>query len=416
MNMKKNVYITSVGCRLNQFEVDILKSKFKQLGCETNIEKDADICVINTCTVTKNADVKSKKLIKSIIKKFSKSFVVVTGCLAETNPEFIKSIKGVDLVVDNKNKMRIPELILKNNSLKEDIIYTTDRSKPYIKIQDGCNLLCSYCKVRIARGRSVSENFEKILKTAEFLSKQGYPEIFITGINIGDYNYDGKNLANLLKSLIKIDNLERIRLTSIEPNYIDDELLEVLKSEKICGYFHIPLQSGSDRILKLMNRPYKASDYEKIVNRIREIRKDSIIGSDVIVGFPSETEEDFLATYNLLKRLNIFYLHIFRYSKREGTLAYNLGNEIDENIKIMRAKILNEYKEKSKKEFFKNCVGKVFSALIENKLVKSNFLKALTDNYIPVFINKEEAKNFIKEIVKVEVIDFDGKDLYGKIL
>lgn len=419
--MNKNVCVTSVGCRLNQFETDMLRSEFVRCGLASDNTREPDIWVINTCTVTQRADSKSRALVKRIIKNYPEAYIVVTGCYAHTNPDVFKNIKGVDLIVDNTQKMRIPEIlkqkgIIEKKNEDEKCIYITDRTRPYIKIQDGCNLNCSYCKVRIARGRSRSENFDKIIETAKLLSQKGYPEIVITGVNIGDYKWEDKQLADLLLKLIEIKGIKRIRLTSIEPTDIDEKLLDVISHNKICAYFHIPLQSGSDKILKLMNRPYTRKIYENIVMQIKNKRDDAIIGTDVIVGFPSETEKEFNETFSLLKELDIFYLHIFRYSKREGTPAYNFREEVPEEEKFKRAEILREYRSKRKDEFFSSLIGKSLDVIVEHKIIDDQYINSISDNYIPVLLPVSEAEKYQRKIIKIEVKKYERNHLYGKIL
>ncbi len=420
--MKKNVFVTSIGCRLNQFEIDIIRTELVKYGLLSNNHIPPDICIINTCTVTQKADSKSRAIVRKIIKQNPNSYIVVTGCYAHTNPEVFKKIRGVDLIVNNNEKMRLPEILKEKGIINiksqkaSTSIYITDRTRPYIKVQDGCNLNCSYCKVRTARGKSRSENFEKIINTAQLLANENYPEIVITGVNIGDYKWNGKDLADLLSELTKIKNLKRIRLTSIEPTDINEKLLKAIQNDKICSYFHIPLQSGSDKILKLMNRPYTREVFAEKIMQIRKNKSNTVIGTDVIVGFPGETDEDFNETLSLLKKLDIFYLHIFRYSKREGTPASNFKNEVQEEIKTQRAEILRKYRKQSKDKFFKSIIGKEFNVIIEHKIIKEKYINSISDNYIPILLPLSEAFSLQRNIVRVKIIRYDKEYLYGKIL
>jgi len=418
---KSNIIVKSIGCRLNQYEADMIKSELVKYGFTSDYKAKPDLYILNTCTVTQKADSKSRSEIKKAIKNFPNAYIVVTGCYAQTDPQIFQQIKGVDLVVNNNDKLRIADIlkeqgIIKNKKTDKRNIYVTDRTRPYIKIEDGCNLKCSYCKVRIARGKSRSENFDTIIETAQLLADNGYPEIVLTGVNIGDYYWKGKKLSDLLKELTTIENLNRIRLSSIEVTNIDDKLTEVLANKKICGYFHIPLQSGSNKILKLMNRPYNNEQYKSIVSKIKSVRKDTIIGADIIVGFPNESEDDFQETYTLLKELNIFFLHIFRYSKRKGTPAFDMKETVPDIEKKRRATILENYKIESKAEFFKSIIGKKFKAIVEHKIIKEKYLNSVTDNYIPILLPFDTAKKYHKKIVSIEVIKFDGSYLYGKIV
>ncbi len=343
--MSKSVVVKSVGCRLNQFESDFIKSELIAKGFK-NTEKNADICVVNTCTVTRQADRKSKKLIKKLKKENPGAFMIATGCMVETNKNDLEELQIIDRFVDNHEKLGISNLFRnnKNHNNQKKITYTVERTRPYVKIQDGCNHDCSYCIVKTARGKSRSESFNDIIKISEFLAGQSYKEIVITGVNIGDYQDNNRKLKDLLKELINIKNLRWIRLSSIEPTDIDDELIEVLKNEKICAYFHIPLQSGSDKILKLMKRPYNSRYYKEMIESLRKKKKDLVIGTDIITGFPGETENDFQDTCDFLKQNNIFYLHIFRYSPRENTEAYSLPDPVPEEEKYRRYQILKRFK------------------------------------------------------------------------
>ncbi|MBN1898820.1 MAG: tRNA (N(6)-L-threonylcarbamoyladenosine(37)-C(2))-methylthiotransferase MtaB [Spirochaetes bacterium] len=419
--MRKNVLIRSVGCRLNQFETDRLRTDLVNYGLKSDRKSLPDICIINTCTVTGKADRKSRALVQQTIRQYPRAFVIVTGCYAHTDaPVFIK-MKGVDLVVKNDKKMEMGE-VLKDKGIIDPLsgrpsrgLYISDRTRPYIKIQDGCDMNCTYCKVRIARGKSRSLDLNKVLDTARRLAERSYPEIVITGVNIGDYRFEGHELADLLKEMAGIRDLERIRLTSIEPANINERLLSVLRHEKICPYFHVPLQSGSDRILKLMNRPYTSSDYARLIERLQKIKKNVIIGSDVIVGFPGETEEDFHNTRELLKRLDIFYLHIFKYSPRAGTLAGSFKDNVSQKDKTSRSEYLHRYRDQQKAHFFNSLPGQRLNVIVEHKIVDHKFVSALADNYVPVLLPRRDRK-YHRKIVPVHVIEFKGGHLYARII
>lgn len=412
---KKNVLIKYLGCRLNQFEADYIKSNLKNNGYN-EVNKNADICIINTCTVTQHADIKSKKLIKKIRKENPDALLIATGCMVETNEKDLRELNAIDLFVNNQDKLNIlnkinPKQYIHNNSL---IQYTTARTRPYIKIQDGCNHGCTYCKVRLARGKSRSEPFNKIIKTAEYLADQGYKEIVLTGINIGNYNDRNKNLKDLLAELIKIKDLKQIRLSSIEPTNINDDLIKILKHEKICKYFHIPLQSASDKILDLMKRPYKINLYSKVIKKLKNINNDVIIGTDIIVGFPGETDDDFIQTFNFLKNNNIFYLHVFKYSPRENTKASLFKNDVPEIIKHKRSKVLLDYEKNFKMKYYQSLLNKRINVLIENKFIKNKFVFALSSNYIPVILPLSVYKDKIGDIQKVKIIKVDEDKIYAQ--
>ncbi len=412
---KKNVLIKYLGCRLNQFEADYIKSNLKNNGYN-EVNKNADICIINTCTVTQHADIKSKKLIKKIRKENPDAFLIATGCMVETNEKDLRKLNAIDLFVNNHDKLNIlkkihPKQYVPNDSLTQ---YTTARTRPYIKIQDGCNHGCTYCKVRLARGKSRSEPFNKIIKTAEYLAYQDYKEIVLTGINIGNYNDENKNLKDLLIELIRIKDLKQIQLSSIEPTNINDDLIKILKHKKICKYFHIPLQSASDKILHLMKRPYEINLYSEIINKLKNINNDVIIGTDIIVGFPGETDDDFIQTFNFLKNNNIFYLHVFKYSSRENTKASLFKNSVPEIIKHKRSKILLDYEKKFKMKYYQSLINKRINVLIENKFIKNRFVSALSSNYIPVLLPLSIYKDKIGEIQKVKIVKVDEDKIYAQ--
>ncbi len=411
-------FARALGCRLNQYEIDVLSSELKNIGL-TRVDANADICIINTCTVTHVADRKSRKEIRKIIRNNPNAFVVVTGCFAQTEREELNKISGIDLIVDNSKKEKIVDLLYNRGVISnipgKILNYNVDRSRPAIKIQDGCNHLCTYCKVRIARGRSRSNNINEIVETVKHLSNKGFEEVVFTGVNIGDYNWKGVRLAGLLKKVLSETSNIRIRLSSIEPTDITEELFEVMSDTRICKYFHIPLQSGSNRILQLMKRPYTREKYIDKINRLKSISADVVIGADVIVGFPGETDSDFNDTFNLLKENNIFYLHVFKYSKRENTEAALLPDEVDEITKNKRSETLIKYRDESKYQFFKTLINKEFDAIIEGKPARDNLVTSLTDNYITVLVDRNSAQPYLKKNKRIIVTEFKDNVLIGKL-
>lgn len=413
--MKKSVNVQSVGCRLNQFESDYIKSSFLSNNYKKT-EKYADICIANTCTVTQSADRKSKRLIKKLKKDNPGAIMIATGCMVETQKDELAKLELVDMFVGNKDKMNIFDLVnkLEIADKAKEIKWTIDRTRPFIKIQDGCNHSCSYCKVREARGRSRSESFSGIIESARYLAGEGYQEIVLTGVNIGDWHEDHRKLKDLLEELIKIPELKRIRLSSIEPTELDGELIEVLKNEKICRYFHVPLQSGSEKILALMKRPYDPKFYKNVINKLKKIGRDVIIGTDVIVGFPGEKKEDFQRTYDLLKENNIFYLHIFRFSSREKTEAYSFPDKVPEIEKYKRYNELKEYAANSKMNYYKNLVGRNFSVIVGNKVRSKKYISSVSSNYVNILLLLSKYKKRIGKIVDVKVSRVDCLKVYGE--
>ena len=415
MHTGNNVIVKSVGCRLNQFESDYIKSEFISNGYKST-EMNADICIVNTCTVTQQADRKSKKLIKKLKKENPGAFMIATGCMVETNKKDLEELKIVDRFANNHEKLNILDFFQHRTEpdKKAMVTYTVDRTRPYLKIQDGCNHNCSYCKVRIARGKSRSEPFDNIITTAKFLADQKYREIVITGVNIGDYHDQNKKLKDLLEELIRIKNLNRIRLSSIEPANIDDDLIEVLNNEKICSYFHIPLQSGSDRILKLMNRPYDTGYYKEVNRKLQEKKENLIIGTDIIIGFPGETKKDFQDTCDFLKENNIFYLHIFRFSPRENTEAISFPDPVSDREKYDRYHALKKYNINSKINYYKSLLDKSFNVIVEDKIVREKYISSTSSNYIPVLLPLAEYKSRVGEIIKITVTNVNKESVYGK--
>ncbi len=416
--MNKKIYTKFIGCRLNQYEIEYIQSQLESYGfISTKNIKEASLCIVNTCTVTGKADKKSKNAIKKIIRENPDAFLVVTGCFAQTDSHVLKNIKGIDLIVPNSMKENLVDILKEKGIVPDNKIVETEyippRSRPYIKIQDGCNHFCSYCKVRIARGKSRSVDFNEIIKKAKKLGERGYKEIVLTGINIGDYHWEGKRLSHLIKELCNLKEVYRLRLSSIEPMDLTDDLLEAVSHPKVCRHLHIPLQSGSDRILKLMRRNYTAEMFKNKIIKLKKIKPEVTIGTDVIVGFPTETEEDFCQTFNLLKELDIFYLHVFRYSPREGTEAAKMKNDVPEEVKIKRSKILKEYREKRKKEFFNSLIGKEYEVIIEKKL-EDGYYTSLSDNYLVIYLPVEQCKNKDLAIAKIERVE--NNKLYGKVL
>ncbi len=412
--MNKSINVKFIGCRLNQFESDFIKSTFLSNGYKST-KKNADVCVVNTCTVTSRADSKSRKMIRKLKNENPGTFMIATGCMVDTNKNELKELKLIDMFVENSEKINIVSLLNKKKdaAAQEKVKYTTARTRPSVKIQDGCDHLCSYCKVRIARGKSRSESFDDIIKTAEFLAEEGYREIVLTGINIGDYKDKDKKLKDLLAKLIEIKQLKRIRLSSIEATNIDDSLIKVLKHEKICKYFHLPLQTGSDKILELMRRPYDSRTYKKIINKLKNLSRDVIIGTDIIVGFPGETEKDFQDTYNFLKQNNIFYLHIFPYSPRENTEALSFSGNVPDKEKQIRYDILNKYQTGSKIKYFKSLLNKNLDVLVEKKVVNKKYISSTSSNYVTVLLPLSKYKEKIGEIINIQVKKIEKERVFG---
>lgn len=412
--------ILTLGCKVNTYESEYVINKLKENNYQ--IKPFTDICdvyIINTCTVTNTSDSKSKKMINTAIKRNPDACVVAMGCFIEANKDY--EIDGLDITIGNKDKSKIIELLDEYFEKKETLkrlykeekttfedMYITDfpgRTRAFVKVQDGCENFCSYCIIPFVRGKCRSKELDKVVNEITDLTNNGYQEVVLTGIHTGNYGVDlNTNFATLLKELVKIDKLKRLRISSIEITELTDEVLDVIKNNKvIVDHMHIPLQAGSDEILKLMNRKYDLNYFFNKIKEIRSIRPEISITTDVIVGFPGETEELFQTTINTCKELELTKIHVFPYSIRKGTVAETLPNHLDQSIKKDRARRLLEVSKELEKTYFNKYIGKEVEVLIEE--VKDGYSYGHTGNYLYVKINKElEHNTFVQ--VKVTKIDY----------
>ncbi|WP_212113191.1 tRNA (N(6)-L-threonylcarbamoyladenosine(37)-C(2))-methylthiotransferase MtaB [Candidatus Shikimatogenerans silvanidophilus] len=426
----------TLGCKLNFSETSTIIRKVSKLKNfkKVDFNKFSDLCIINTCSVTEKPEKELIKIINSLKKKNSKIFIIVIGCYAQLQPKKISKIKEVDLILGNKEKFYLDNYInnffLKKKKINkkffcdkyefkkyENSYSINDRTRSFLKIQDGCNYKCSYCTIPFARGLSRSDKIENVINNIKKIVKNGVKEIVLTGINIGDYNYvENKIKYNFLDLINKIENIKeivRIRVSSIEPNLFSDEIINFFhKSKKFVQHFHIPLQSGSDEILKKMQRRYLSKFYFKKIEKIKKLMPNSCIGADVIVGFPGETKENFLETYNFIKNLPISYLHVFSFSYRKKTKAEKLYNNNVNNVlekyKKERRKMLQILSEKKKRFFYEKQLNKMHNVLFE-KENKKGWIYGYTENFIRVkSIWKKEKVNKIKYNIKLNKIDKDG--------
>ena len=389
-------YIKTLGCKVNQYEAQLIRENFLRQGyVEAEDLDNADICVVNTCTVTSTSDSKSYRLINSGIKK--NKCVVMTGCLAEDKDLDLSRLKGVKYIIKNKDKYRIPEIIEPSAvSLQTSakISGLRGHTRVFVKIQDGCNNRCSYCKVRVVRGRSRSRPFKEIISECKGLIKSGTKEIVLTGICLGAYGRDiskDMDLSKLIAELCKIKGEWRLRLSSIEPKHVTTGLIAQLKKQKkLCRHLHIPFQSGDDHILKRMRRPYKRKDYLDIVNRLRAIDPDIAISTDMMVGFSGETEQMFQNTVDFINVVMPMRVHIFPFSRRKGTPAYDLKDNIDILVKRDRESRLAGITKKLSHEFANKFIGKDVEVLVESKKTKDGLLQGYTDRYIKVYIEGQD--------------------------
>lgn len=424
MDEKRSVAFHTLGCKLNFSETSALSRLLENEGFEKkDFDDKADVYVINTCSVTDNADKECRQLVRRIQRKSPQSLVVITGCYAQLKPEEIAEIQGVDLVLGAAEKFNIAQHLkelTKSDSAKIcscDIAEVTgfnasfsinDRTRTFLKVQDGCDYNCSFCTIPMARGKSRSDNIDNVVRNAEQLAKAGVKEIVLTGVNLGDFGkgpFGNKNreenFFDLVKALEKADGIERYRISSIEPNLLTNEIIEsVANSDRFMPHFHIPLQSGSNRILALMRRRYKRELYAERVELIKTLMPHCAIGVDVIAGFPGETEEHFMETCNFLHELDISYLHVFTYSERANTLAAEMENVVPVNIRNERNKRLRNLSYMKMSEHTRRHIGQTRKVLFEGKS-KNNMMEGYTDNYIR--INAPLKTEWINQIVDWDI-------------
>tara|TARA_B100000683_G_scaffold215817_1_gene211256 strand:+ start:2975 stop:4258 length:1284 start_codon:yes stop_codon:yes gene_type:complete len=410
------------GCKLNFSETSTISRMFKENGYQrTTITNNPDKVIINTCSVTENADKRCRDLIKKIKKQSPSTKITIVGCYAQLKAESIIGIDGVDKVLGAKEKFDIKNYLDNYNGYKKSNIkevnefHTTfsvdDRTRSFLKIQDGCNYGCSFCTIPLARGRSRSSSNQEVLNNINSLIKRGSKEIILSGINIGDYGIiEGKRkftFYSLIKEINQIKTNVRFRISSIEPNLLSDEIIDlVYKSDKFVNHFHIPLQSGNNKILKNMSRRYNTTLYSDRIKKIKSKMPDACIGCDVIVGFPGESDEDFLETFKFIKKREIDYLHVFQYSERNNTRAVNIKDVIPKPTRIKRSKMLRILSEKKKRNFYNNNLSLTKEIIIENGK-DQKYLYGYTDNYVRVKVKRDN--KILGKIKKVYLKGIDDK-------
>ena len=431
MNQNFKVALTTLGCKLNYSETSTISRQFKNAGYEiVNFDQFSDIYIINTCSVTENADKQFKSYVSKALKINSNAFIVAIGCYAQLKPKELADVNGVDLVLGSKEKFNILEYltdIKKNNTgivhsceISETDFYKSsfsigDRTRSFLKVQDGCDYKCTYCTIPLARGLSRSDKLDNILTSAKKISDSGVKEIVLTGVNIGDYGkgeFGNKNHENtfldLISALDEVNGISRIRISSIEPNLLTNEIVDfVSNSKKFVPHFHIPMQSGSDTILKLMKRRYLSKLYKDRISHIKKIIPNACIGADVIVGFPGETDKEFLETYDFISRLDLSYLHVFTYSERNNTEAIKFDKVVPKNVRSKRSKMLRSLSVKLKRKFYTSQIGTTRNVLFETEN-RNGFVYGFSNNYVRV---KYPWRNYLADkIVPFELkeIDSDG--------
>ncbi|MCX8028897.1 MAG: tRNA (N(6)-L-threonylcarbamoyladenosine(37)-C(2))-methylthiotransferase MtaB [Brevinematales bacterium] len=424
--MTKRFTVVTHGCKLNQFESAAISTKLSNIGIVyTEDYKSADIVIFNSCTVTNTADKKAIKFIRQIerLKNNKDIIFIVTGCLAQTDREKILGMNGINLIVDNKLKHKIPEFVdyyLKNGVFETGKVKVTrsdrfefepesfpGRTRAFLKIQDGCNRMCSFCKVPFARGGSISLETDEIIRRFKRLLDLGYKEIVLTGVNITSYYWSGNTLKDLIKLILDVKGEYRIRLSSIMPDEFDTEILEFTKDGKLSPHLHISIQSGSDRIIKMMKRHYTSSDVIKIAEKARKYVSDFGFSGDVIVGFPGESEEDFQNTIKTVRNVGFFRLHIFPFSPRKGTPASAFPDQVDYNTKKEREHILTEVVKELSTKFKTNFLGKKLRILPEEYCEEGVY--GYADNYLRVLSKNPTLKR--NEFSYVEITDINKDDV-----
>ncbi|MFD1203865.1 tRNA (N(6)-L-threonylcarbamoyladenosine(37)-C(2))-methylthiotransferase MtaB [Sporosarcina contaminans] len=422
-----SVAFHTLGCKVNHYETEAIWQLFREAGYDrTDFEKQADVYVINTCTVTNTGDKKSRQVIRRAVRQNPDAVICVTGCYAQTSPAEIMAIPGVDIVVGTQDRTKLLGLIdeyrterqpinavrniMKNRVYEElDVPAFTDRTRASLKIQEGCNNFCTFCIIPWARGLMRSRDPEEVIRQAQQLVDAGYLEIVLTGIHTGGYGEDLKdyNLARLLRDLeTKVTGLKRLRISSIEASQLTDEVIDVLRnSSKIVRHLHIPIQSGSNTVLKRMRRKYTMEFFAERLDRLREALPQLAITSDVIVGFPGETEEEFMDTYNFIRDHRFSELHVFPYSKRTGTPAARMEDQIDEEVKNERVHRLLELNDQLAKEYAADFEDEVLEVIPEEKYKldsESGLYEGYTDNYLKVVFPADES--MVGKIVKVKIV------------
>jgi len=426
--MKKVAFYT-LGCKLNYSETSTISRMFEQKGYQkTSFTDTPDIFIINTCSVTENADKKCHKIVREARAISPDAYVAIIGCYAQLKPQEIANIPGVDAVLGAAEKFRLVELLdgfvrkpqpeVHASEIESVHTFNTsyslhDRTRTFLKVQDGCDYSCSFCTIPLARGASRSDSISNIVSTATEIASTEVREVVLTGVNTGDFGIqEGKRVErfiDLVKALDEIEGIDRFRISSIEPNLLSDEIIEfVAHSKRFVPHFHIPLQSGSNKVLKLMRRRYQRELYVSRIEKIKSVMPHCCIGVDVIVGFPGETHEDFLETYQFLNELNISYLHVFTYSERENTLAASMEGSVSPKDRAERSKMLHILSDKKRRKFYEDHIGGEFTVLFEND-IENGMMHGFTENYIRVGAQYDPV--LINELKRVRLTNINEKGI-----
>lgn len=426
MNQYKKVALYTLGCKLNFSETSTIARSLEDAGyARVDFDNTPDVFVINTCSVTENADKKCRQLVKKAKKINPDSYVAVIGCYAQLKPEEIASIDGVNIVLGANEKFNLAEHIERNEVSEETIVYNEniketkdfvpgfsigDRTRSFLKVQDGCDYFCTFCTIPLARGKSRNASIADTIEEAKKIAITDVKEVVLTGVNIGDFGQGGEeDFFGLVKALDKVEGIDRFRISSIEPNLLSDDIIDFTlnHSKRFVPHFHIPLQSGSDRLLQAMRRKYERSLFANRVESIKKANPNTCIGVDVIVGFPGETDEEFMETVDFLKDLDISYLHVFTYSERAKTTAIKLGDSVPMHIRKERSKQLHILSDKKKRAFYESNVGKTGTVLFETEN-NDGWMYGFTENYVKVKIPFDASKGNTFQYVYLNSISADG--------
>jgi threonylcarbamoyladenosine tRNA methylthiotransferase MtaB len=410
----------TLGCKLNQAETELLADRFTEAGFRVASNGSADVCILNTCTVTHIADRKSRHLVRLLRKKNPKALIVATGCYAERAPPELTSI-GVDLVIGNEHKMNMPELVKRSlgfkpgYAVKESDLSSSLRVRSFVKIQDGCSDFCAYCVVPLVRGRESCLSVEDVIATVKAKVSAGYKEIILTGTKIGTYNYDGIDLKQMIKRILGETDVMRLHLSSLQPREISEDLLGLWQDSRLCRHFHVALQSGSNAVLKRMRRHYSLSGYKKAVSMIRQAVADVAVTTDIMVGFPAESDEEFEESYHFCQDTGFADIHVFSYSSRPGTAAAEMVGQVDERLKKERSLRMLALAKESAGSFQKQFLGQVMAVLWESAVNRvTGLYSGLSDNYIRVFTqSRQQLSNCI---LPARLVRSYREGLWGEIV
>lgn len=426
--MNRSIAFKTIGCRLNQSETDSLVSQFHHAGYNiVDFSDSADIYIINTCTVTNQSDKKSRNLISQVRRKNKNALLMVTGCMVNNYRDILKNIPGLVYYIENDHKSAILPMVeshfignlIESEKFKPGIFDfsaadTTFHTRSMIKIQDGCDHYCTFCIVPFVRGRAISRPTDDILNNIRKVLASGFREIVITGVNISRYNFEGITFDDLIEKILALEGDFRVRISSIEPEAFTDKLIRLFTHPRLMPHLHLCMQSGSDRILKMMRRTYTSSDYFSIINNIKHYYSDFNFTTDIMVGFPGETDEDFKATCKAVTDIRFSHIHTFKYSRREGTIADRMPDQVPEKVKNQRSEIIRNISIANKRHYRHSLIGKIQNVLVEK--VRGKFGHGYGELYVPIeFRHPEMKKNMLQKVVLTGLSEGEDPILFGNI-